>query len=364
MLNAIQVYIERYAFLAGQCTGQTGYDRSRCLALAGILEHIAHKAPKSFYQGLQLVYILHLLNGADSFGRFDRYLLPLFQKDLDAGVLSKEQAYLLLLDFWVKIEEADAIQNMTIGGVDEQGNPQYNLLTEMCIRATREVGYKGPNLCLRVNPDMPESLWKEAEACLGKGLGLPALYNDPDYIRMLERAGYPTETARGYCLGGCSQVMLPGMCNFVNDIGIYNIAKVMELTLYNGVDPLTGEQVGLRTGALEEMCSFEELMDAFDRQNRYFVDLEIDLNNRDISYRAKTEGYAMRTLFTRDCIAKGLPVFQGGARYHNVELEILGLTNACDSLYAVKRAVFEEKKYTPQQLLQLLRQNFEGHEGD
>lgn len=364
MLNAIQIYIERYASLARQCAEQPEYDKSKSLALADTLKHIAHYPPQNFYQGLQLVYILHLLNGADSFGRFDNYLLPLFQKDLDTGVINEEQAYQLILDFWVKIEEADAIQNMTIGGVDAQGNLQYSLLTEMCIRATREVGYKGPNLCLRVNSDMPESVWKEAMACLGKGLGLPALYNDSDYIRMLERAGYPTEVARNYCLAGCSQVMLPGMCNFVNDIGIYNIAKVMELTLYNGVDPLTGQQVGLQTGALEDMCSFDQLMEAFERQNRYFVDLEIDLNNRDIAYRAETEGYAMRTLFMRDCISQGRPVFKGGARYNNVELEILGLTNACDSLYAVKRAVFDEKKYTARELLELLQQNFEGHESD
>lgn len=364
ILKAIQAYIERYAALAQQRSECEGYDRERCLSLAGILRHIAHRPAENFYQGLQLVYIVHLLNGADSYGRFDDYLLALFENDLSSGRLSAEQAYRLLVDFWVKIEEADGIQNMTVGGVNREGQPQYSLLTQLCIRATREVGYKGPNLCLRVAPDMPDALWAEALACLGTGIGLPALYNDPYYVRMLERAGYPTEVARGYCLAGCSQVMLPGASNFVNDIGIYNIAKVMELTLHNGCDPLTGQQVGPQTGALEDMRSFDQLMAAFDQQNRYFVGLEVDINYRDIAYRARTEGYAMRTLFTQDCIERGLPVFEGGARYNNVELEVLGLTNACDSLYAVKRAVFDEKRYTAKELLQMMAEDFAGREAD
>ncbi len=175
MLDAVVIFLERYADRAELCSAQPGYDRQWFQDMVVDLRAIAHRPPQTFRQGLQLVWVLHLLNGADSFGRFDWYLNELFEQDRQQGRLSREEALDLLYSFWIKIEEVNAIQNMTIGGVDEEGNPFYTELTELCLIATADCRYKGPNLCLRVAPDMPQAFWRQAMACLATGTGLPAV---------------------------------------------------------------------------------------------------------------------------------------------------------------------------------------------
>jgi trans-4-hydroxy-L-proline dehydratase len=361
MLDAISAFILRYAEIAARMATEPGYDSVRFSSMAGDLRFIAHNKPSSFRQALQLVWIIHILDGGDSFGRFDSYMLPFLRTDTDSG-MPLQEALWLLQSFWIKIEEFNSIQNMTIGGLNADSTPLYNELTTLCLIATRTVGYKGPNLCLRVTPDMPQHIWEEAMESISCGLGLPALYNDPVYIRSLVNFGFSEETARNYCLAGCSQIMIPGECNFINDIGMFNAAKVLELTLYNGFDPRTGRQVGLQTGDAAQFESFEQVLRAFEKQLVRMCRIEADINNKDTQYRRTREGYAMRTLFMKDCIASGLGVYHGGARYNNIELEIIGLTNVADSLYALKRAVFEEKQVCMAVLLEALQNDFTGYE--
>lgn len=363
-LEAIQTLIRRYAQKARSCAQLEEYDSTRMEQLSQILDNIAELAPQNFKEALQLVWILHIANGADSFGRFDSYLAPFFERDILNERLTREEAYDDLVDIWMKIEDADQIQNMTIGGTREDGTEEYGDLTLLCLEVTRDVALKGPNLCLRISRSMPEQLWTAALDCLQTGIGLPALYHEEAYIRMLSEAGYDAKASRDFCLAGCSQVMISGQCNFINDIGLYNIAKVMELTLFGGVDPLTGVQVGPKTPKLSEMQSFEELYAAFDQQNRYFIHVETQIHDKDAVYRNEHEGYSMRSLFTRGCLESGRGIFEGGAIYNNIELEIIGITNAADSLYAVKKAVFDEKRFSGEKMLDLLKSDFEGREAD
>lgn len=339
MLDAIVLYIER---CAAQAQGE----------MAGVLRHIAHRPPETFHQAIQLVWMLHMLNGADSFGRFDGYLLPFF---VDA-----DEAYGLIVDCLVKVEQAGAIQNMTIGGVDRHGDDRFTELTMLVLRATRELGYKGPNLCLLVTPTMPEAVWAEAIRCIASGIGLPALYNNSIYVDALQKNGYPPEDAREFSLAGCSQVMIPGQCNFMNDIGMLNAMKVGEIALYDGYDPGTGVQVGIATGA--DFEDFDALYEALLQQLDFFIALEVSLNDRDIRYRAQREGYVMRSLFTRGCLDSAVHVMDGGARYNNVELEVIGITNLADHLYAIKQVVFEQGRATYAQLKRALLANWKGHE--
>jgi len=329
--------------------------------LSGVLRRIASHPPKTFHQALQLVWIIHYLNGADSFGRFDQYLRPFFERDMKNGTLTREYAKALLTDFWLKIEDANQIQNMTIGGVDPDGKDAYSELTLLCLEVTREVAFKGPNLCLRVTPDIPARIWDEALDCIGSGIGLPALYNDGMYSESLIRSGIPERTARNYCLAGCSQLMIPGESNFVNDIGMFNAAKIFELTLYDGFDPRTGRQVGLHTGGAESFKSFDMFFEAYLRQLEDACAIQTALHDREIAHRAAREGYALRALLTRGCPEGGRGVYEGGANYNNVELEIIGITNAADSLYAIKKAVFDDKKFTLSELCEILQSNWEGN---
>jgi hypothetical protein len=148
MLAAIQHVLKRYA---AACEGE----------LSDILSHIAHKQPETFHQALQLVWMIHMLNGADSFGRLDFYLDPFYQADLAAGRLDEHRAYELICELILLIEAAEQIQNMTIGGTDPKGRDFYTPLTKQIIKATHEMGYKGPNLSLRVTKTMPADIWQE-----------------------------------------------------------------------------------------------------------------------------------------------------------------------------------------------------------
>jgi formate C-acetyltransferase len=156
--------------------------------------------------------------------------------------------------------------------------------------------------------------------------------------------------------------MIPGMCNFVNDIGMYNAAKVAELAMYGGFDPRTGVQAGPLTPDAVHCPTFDELMDTFYQQLDYFVDMEVSIHNKEVPYRSSCEGYVIRTLFIRDCIENGLGAYEGGARYNNIELEIIGITNAADHRYAVKKAVYEEKLYIMEELSAALKDNYAGQD--
>lgn len=356
-LESVRAVILRFA-AATQKLADCG--NTNMMEMTAVLTHIADSPPVTFHQALQLVWILHMLDNSDSFGRFDQYLLPFYENDLHKGILNQESAKALLTDFWLKIELSEQIQNMTIGGVDEDGRKQYSALTVLCLEVTRELAYKGPNLCLRITPDMPENIWASALDCIGSGIGLPALYNDGMFTASLIRTGIPEKAARGYSLAGCSQVMIPGQSNFVNDIGLLNVGKIAEVTLYGGLDPRTGVQIGADTGT--DFSSFEELYAAFETQLEHFCRLEISIHNKEIPYRAAHEGYALRTLFTRDCLTNGKAVFEGGSRYNHTELELIGITNAADSLYAVKKAVFEEQRISLPRLREVLHDNWADEE--
>jgi len=319
--------------------------------VADVLRHIAHKPPETLHQALQLYWVLHYLDGSDSFGRFDKYLNPFFAKEGN----NLERARELITDFWLKIEDAEQIQNMTLGG-----DGGYSDLTRICLEVSRELAFKGPNLCLRVTQDIPQDIWQAALDCIGAGLGQPALYNDGLYTRSLVNSGIPKQVAENHCFAGCSQIMIPGESNFYNDIGMFNVAKIFELALYNGFDTRIGKQVGLQTGKAEDFLCFNDFKNAFYKQLEDACTIQVGFHNKELQFRASCEGYALRTLFTKGCLESGKSVFEGGANYNNVQLEMIGITNAADSLYAIKTAVYEEGKLTLAELRDVLANNWAG----
>ena len=310
-----------------------------CNELADDLTYIAYNRPESFRQAIHLIWLVHICADCDSFGRTDQYLYPFFKSDIENGKITYEEALSLIEGLVIKVEEAGSIQNMTIGG-------DYNEITLMIMRATRDIMYKGPNLCLRINDTMPDIYKAEIIKSLGTGQALPALYNDNQYIPHLIRYGIPESDAVNYCLAGCSQVMIPGKTQFVNDIGMMNIAKIFELTM-NEIDGCE---------------SFDEFYNTFTDKLKYYSKLEADINNIDIRVRGNTEGYIFRSLLTDGCIESGIGCYRGGAVYNGVQLECIGITNAADSLMGLKRAVFDDNIVTFAELKSVLSNDFIGCE--
>jgi formate C-acetyltransferase len=361
-VEGLSAYIARYADLAGTLLekSEPGYDRQQLEHIQVACRKLAWQPAQTFPEALQMVWFLMCFVDYDSFGRFDQYLLPYYQASQAQG-MSDEDALLWMKYTWIKIEECGAILNMTIGGRRSDGAGAVNPLTYLCMQTTREMGFRSPNLALRLGASDSQELWQAAHQTLSTGQGLPALYNEDLIVAMLINLGYPETEAMDYSLAGCSQVILPGRSNFACDVGCYNLLKALELALHDGYDPLLGEQVGLHTGAPETIGSNARLEQAYDRQMRFMTRLGVAINDKDMFLRQK-EGACVRSLLTMDCLERGRGIFHGGARFYNIQNEACGITNAANALYALKTLVFEDGLISLSRLVEILDADWEGQE--
>jgi pyruvate-formate lyase len=360
--RGLSTYISRYADLAQELLmeGQPGYDPDQLKHIHAACAHFALGPARTFAEALQMVWFLMCFVDYDSFGRTDQYLLPYYQASRDQG-MSEAEALLWLKYTWIKIEECGGILNMTIGGRQPDGSSAVNPLTYLIMRATREMGFRSPNLSLRIRAGDPQILWEAAHCAMSTGQGLPALYNDDLIVPMLVDMGYPEAEALDYCLAGCSQVILGGRSNFACDVGCYNLLKALELALHDGYDVLLGEQVGPRTGSIETLDTYEKLKAAYDRQMRYMTRLGVSINDKD-TYLRQREGACVRSLLVMDCLERGQGIFHGGARYYGIQNEACGITNTANALHAIQELVFQENLLTLRQLVQVLDSDWAGEE--
>ena len=333
--EGLSTYIARYAALAETYLreGRTGYDPDMLVQIRDHCRKIACEPAQTFAEALQLVWFMMCLVDYDSFGRFDQYLQPYYEASRAAG-MSAEEAKLWMQYTWLKIEESGAILNMTIGGRKADGSSAVNAMTQLCMETTREMGFRSPNLALRIRASDPAALWQAAYTTLSSGQGLPALYNDELIVKMLMSLGYPEHEALDYSLAGCSQVILPGRSNFACDVGVYNVLKALELALHDGFDGVLGEQVGPHTGKAETLKSYASLKQAYDRQMRFMTRVGVSINDKDMFLRQR-EGACVRSLVTMDCLERGRGLFHGGARFYNIQNEACGITNTANALFAI-----------------------------
>jgi len=370
-VQGLSTYIARYADLAEALLDQAapGYDRPQLEHIQTACRNLAWQPAQTFAEALQMTWFLMCFVDYDSFGRFDQYLLPYYQSSRAQG-MSDEDALLWMKYTWIKIEECGAILNMTIGGRAVDGSSAVNSLTYMVMQATREMGFRSPNLALRMRADAPraglpagdpDTLWQAAHQTLSTGQGLPALYNDDLIVPMLVAMGYPEREAMDYGLAGCSQVILPGRSNFACDVGCYNLLKALELALHDGYDPVLGKQVGPHTGQPDSFDSFARLEQAYDRQMRFMTRVGVAINDKDMFLRQK-EGACVRSLLTMDCLERGRGIFHGGARFYNIQNEACGITNTANALFALQTLVFEEGMLPLARLVEVLDANWEGQE--
>jgi len=363
-VRAASTLMRRYAELCdaeiARCADEGR--RGELAEMAARCGHLSHGPARDFRDAVQQVWFLHTLSGADSVGRFDQYLGGHYERDVAAGRLTREEAFEWVAEFWCKVAQNGAIQNLTIGGQRPEGGDAANEVTYLALEATRLLKRPHPNLCLRLHPGSPARLWDEALRTIATGTGTPALYNDEPAIAGLLHLGIPLDEARDYCPAGCSQTVIPGRAHFMNDAGVYNAAKVLELALHDGHDTRLQAQVGPHTGTAEQLGSYEALEEAVYRQLAYFAAMEAAVNNVNYRHFAATEGYALRALFTRDCVERGRGIWHGGARYNGIQLEIPGLTNLADSLAAAREVVYEQHRATLPELVAALDRNWEGAE--
>ncbi|NQT50496.1 hypothetical protein HQ576_00510, partial [bacterium] len=273
-------------------------------------------------------------------------------------------AFDLLCDLWRKFERFNG-WSIQIGGTAPDGSVVANELTRLCIRVDAHMHRRRPNLALRTSTNTPHWVFAEALDAARTGTGKPALYNDDAYIPALMDSGLglAIEDAREYGFGGCTEVMIPGLSNCGSLEGMLCFAKCVELALWDGHDPLSGTQHGPHTGKFTEMRTFEEFVAACKRQMDFRTMRFVAWANEELAKRPDHgDPHLARTLFTRDCVAKGRHFDAGGARYNWSVVSYQGLANAADSLAAVRKLVYDEQAVAPQQLLDALAADWQGHE--
>ena len=384
-LTAAGEFSRRYASLAWHMAAEAP-DSTRQQELEQIAANcdwIAAEPPITFWQALQSVWLLFVLlqieSNASSFspGRLDQYLLPYLEGDLSAGRLTLPQAQDLLEHFWLKFNQIVLLRssasaryfagfpigfNIALGGQLADGSDATNFLSYMCLRAQADLGMTQPNLSIRIHRNSPQQFLETAAFVISQGSGMPQVFNDEVIIPGQIHRGITPEDARNYAVVGCVELSTPGKALGWSDASMFNLTRLLELTLFGGRDPATGTQVGLPTPPLDQMASYDELEAAYDCQLAHFIPLMVKGCNIVDGIHAQVLPSPFLSAVIDDCIPRGLDVTAGGALYNFSGVQGVQIANVADSLAAVRLAVFDEGWVSGEEMLAALRQNFEGHE--
>ena len=369
-LDALSAYVQRYVALARDMAAAETRPvrREELQQIAVACEHVAGGLPSNLREALQLVWFVHLGIKLDdggvghSFGRFDQYLYPFLQADLQAGRLTSDRARELLALVWIKLNrEGDDLAHLTLAGQTPDGADATNDLSRFCLQVERWVSRKQPNLSTRVHAATPDWYWKEIARTVRQGAGHPAIFNDGVIVSGLVDYGLPEALARDYAQVGCVETFLPGRAAPWTDCYL-NLAKCLELALNDGCCMLTGDRVGPSTGDPRQFGSFDLLFAAYEEQVRSALYDMLSAKDGYDAVVSQVEPEPLNSAVVLDCLKRGRDASDGGARYLLTGAYGVGLGTTVDSLAAIKALVYDERVLTLDQLLAALADDFAGHE--
>ena len=377
--DAAVTYARRYAKLAleeaEKCSDMTR--KKELLQIAQNCANVPEKGAVGFYEACQSFWFVQQLLQIESSGhsispgRFDQYMYPYYKKDLDSGKITREFAQELMDCIWVKLNDLnkcrDAVsaegfagyslfQNLIAGGQNEEGIDVTNDLSFMSIEASMHVFLPQPSLSVRVWNGSPHEFLIKAAELTRTGIGLPAYYNDEVIIPSLVSRGLTLEDARDYNIIGCVEPQKSGKTEGWHDAAFFNMCRPLELVFGNGMDK--GVQVGPQTGRVEDMKTFEEFYHAYKIQMDYTLKLLVNADNAIDVAHAQRCPLPFLSSMVDDCMKKGKTVQEGGAVYNFTGPQGFGVANMADSLYAVKKLVYDEKKVTMKELKEALATNY------
>ena len=352
--------------------------------IAEVCRWVPAHAPRNLWEAIQMYWFVHLgtvteLNGWDSMnpGHIDQHLWPFYQKGIDEGTLTRDEAKELLSCLWIKFNNQPAppkvgvtalesgtyndFTNINIGGVDREGRSATNELSYMILEIQEELHELQPGLSIHIAQNTPDEFLLEGIKVIRQGHGYPSIFNPDTYIKELVREGKTLEDAREGGCSGCIEVGAFGKEAYLLT-GYLNTPKILEITLNNGIDPETGKKLGLETGDPRAFKTFEELYNAWHRQMVYFVDLKLSVNNYIERMFSLYAPATFLSLYIDDCIEKGRDYYSGGARYNTTYIQCTGLGTITDSFTALKKHVFEDHKYTMDEMLEACKNNWGGEE--
>lgn len=387
--DAAIAFAKRYADLAREQAAQekSGTRKKELLAIAEACERVPAYPAETFHEACQSFYFFQLILQLESSGhsispgRFDQYMYPTYKSDMEKGTITPEKALEMVECLWIKLSEINKIrpygatlafggypmfQNLCVGGQTREGRDATNELSFICLDATGTVKLHQPSLSARLWNGTPDALWHKIVEITKKALGMPALYNDEVIVPGLLNRGKSIEDARDYAIVGCVE---PGAQGYeyawsggTGDAPFFSMPACLEYALNDGKSLVTGKQCGPKCGSLADFKSFDDVKHAYEEQIGYFVDhFAVITNCADLVHRDVVP-LPFLSCGMEDCVARGLDISAGGAKYNATGTAGVGISNVGDSLMVLKRLVFDEKKISGAEFLQILKNNWEGQD--
>ena len=369
--DAAVVLATRFADLAEEMVREHPEHATRLEAIAANMREVPAGAPTTFYGALQFAWLMHELIEMEgelvrSAGHFDRLFLPYFRADVEAGRLSPEQARELIQFFWFKhyarTQGRRNGKNFVFGGQYPDGTIVHNELTYLALEAYEALSTPDPKLSVRFTPDTPDALYRRVADLIRQGHNSFVLMNDVPAVEGLVKSGKTLEDARKYLPIGCYEPAVDGKEAACTMNLVINLAKGLELALHDGLDPLSGEQIGPHTGDAGAFVSFEELFEAYRAQMDWVVTRSIEYVGAHERQWPEINPSPLIAGTIDDCIARGKDIGQGGPQYNSIGCVGMALANTVDSLLAVKQAVFDEGRFSVDEVLAALESDYEGRE--
>lgn len=384
--DAAILFAERHAELAEKMAEKEpdAQRKAELLKIADVCRWVPAHAPRDLQEAIQMYWFVHLgtvteLNGWDCMnpGHIDQHLYPFYQKGIADGTLTRDKAKELISCFWIKFNNQPAppkvgvtalesgtyndFTNINIGGIDKHGNNAVNELSYIMLEVQEELHELQPGLSIHVSKVNPDEFVMAGARVIRQGHGYPSCFNPDVYTKELMRQGKSEEDANEGGCSGCIEVGAFGKEAYILT-GYLNTPKILEITLNNGLDPMTGKRLGLETGDPRTFTSYEELYEAYHKQMVYFVNMKLAVNNYIERMFSLYAPATFLSLFIDDCIAKGKDYYSGGARYNTTYIQCTGLGTITDCLSTLKKHVFEDKRFTMDEILTAVAKNFEGEE--
>ena len=380
--DAAILFAERHADLAEKMAAEESNPQRKAelVKIANVCRWVPAHAPRDMQEAIQMYWFVHLgtvteLNGWDCMnpGHIDQHLFPFYQKGIADGTMTREKAKELISCFWIKFNNQPAppkvgitalesgtyndFTNINIGGIDKNGNNAVNELSYIILEVQEELHELQPGLSIHVSRVTPDKFVMAGAKVIRQGHGYPSVFNPDVYTKELVRQGKTQEDANEGGCSGCIEVGAFGKEAYILT-GYLNTPKILEITLNNGIDPMTGKKLGLETGDPRTFTTYEQLYDAYHQQMVYFVNMKLAVNNYIERMFSLYAPATFLSLFIDDCITRGRDYYSGGARYNTTYIQCTGLGTITDSLSTLKKHVFEDKKFTMEELLKAVACNW------
>jgi pyruvate formate-lyase/glycerol dehydratase family glycyl radical enzyme len=384
--DAVILFAERHAALAEIMAAEetNPIRKSELLEISGVCRRVPANAPTNLWEAIQMYWFVHLgtiteLNGWDAMnpGHFDQHLAPFYNQGLADGTLTREQARELISCFWIKVNNHPAppkvgitaresgtyndFTNINIGGIKGDGSDGTSEVSYIMLEVIEELHILQPGSSVHISSRTPDKFLNAATRVIRQGHGYPSVFNPDLYIVELLRQGKSLNDAREGGCSGCIEVGAFGKEAYLLT-GYLNVPKIIEVTLNNGINPVTGIRVGPETGDPRTFKNYGELYDAFLKQLHYVVDLKMRVNNYIDRMFARYAPAPFLSVVIDDCVSRGKDYYDGGPRYNTSYIQCCGLGTATDSLAALKKHVFEDQTFSMDRVLNAVLNNFKGEE--